>query len=114
MNRGDIWLVDLDPTVGAEMRKLRPAVIVGDESVGLLPLRVIVPITEWKPHFGLTAWMVRLDPTADNGLAKTSAADTFQIRSVAVQRFRRPLGMVSEAAMREITAALTVVLRLRS
>jgi len=48
MRRGEIWLINLDPTVGAEIRKTRPAVIVNDDAVGILPLKVIVPITDWK------------------------------------------------------------------
>jgi len=46
MNRGEIWSVNLDPTVGSEIRKTRPAIIVNDDGVGLLPLRVIVPLTD--------------------------------------------------------------------
>ena len=46
MRRGDVWLINLDPTVGAEIKKTRPAVIVNDDAVGILPLKVIVPITE--------------------------------------------------------------------
>jgi mRNA interferase MazF len=46
MHRGEVWLINLDPTVGAEIRKAKPAVIVNDDAVGLLPLKVIVPITE--------------------------------------------------------------------
>lgn len=41
MHRGEVWLINLDPTVGAEIRKVRPAVIVNDDAVGILPLRVI-------------------------------------------------------------------------
>ena len=48
MRRGKIWLINLDPTVGAEIRRTRPAVVVNDDAVGILPLRVIVPVTEWK------------------------------------------------------------------
>ena len=39
MNQGDIWLINLDPTIGAEIRKTRPAVIVNDNSLGKLPLK---------------------------------------------------------------------------
>jgi mRNA interferase MazF len=53
MHRGDVWLINLDPTVGAEIKKTRPAVIVNDDAVGILPLRVIVPITEWKDRYAL-------------------------------------------------------------
>lgn len=50
MKRGEIWQVNLDPTIGAEIQKLRPAIIVNDDSIGILPLRVIIPITDWKPQ----------------------------------------------------------------
>jgi mRNA interferase MazF len=83
MRRGEVWLINLDPTVGAEIKKTRPAVIVSDDAVGVLPLKVIVPITNWKERYAIAPWMVRLTPNADNGLTKSSAADTFQVRSVA-------------------------------
>jgi hypothetical protein len=38
MGRGEVWLINLDPTVGAEIKKTRPAVIVNDNAVGILPL----------------------------------------------------------------------------
>ncbi len=51
MNRGEIWLINLNPTVGAEIQKTRPAIIVNDDELGILPLCVIVPLTNWKDHF---------------------------------------------------------------
>jgi hypothetical protein len=44
MRRDEVWLLNLDPTVGAEIRKTRPVVIVNDDAVGVLPLSVVVPI----------------------------------------------------------------------
>lgn len=110
MQRGEVWLINLDPTVGAEIRKTRPAVIVNDDALGVLPLRVIVPITEWKDRYAVAPWMVRLEPDAENGLTKTSAADTFQVRSVARERFVRRIGRLSDAAMQEIAQAFALVL----
>ena len=46
MKRNEIWLVNLDPTIGAEIQKTRPAIIVNDDALGLLPLRITVPITD--------------------------------------------------------------------
>lgn len=43
--RGEIWLVDFDPTTGSEIGKRRPAVVVGIDGVGRLPLRIVVPVT---------------------------------------------------------------------
>jgi mRNA interferase MazF len=85
-------------------------VIVNDDAVGILPLKVIVPITEWNDRYSVAAWMVRLEPDAENGLDKVSAADTFQVRSVAQQRFVHRVGKLSQAAMQEVTKALAVVL----
>ena len=110
MLRGEVWLVNLDPTIGAEIQKTRPAVIVNDNAVGILPLKVIVPITEWRDRYAVATWMVRLEPAPENGLDKPSAADAFRIRSVAQQRLVRRLGRLSELTMEEITSALAAVL----
>lgn len=110
MRRGEVWLINLDPTVGAEIKKTRPTVIVNDDAIGILPLKVIVPITEWKDRYTVAPWMVQLEPNAENGLDKPSAADAFQVRSVAQERFVRRLGKLSDTAMQEITRALAVVL----
>jgi len=34
--------------MGAEIKKTRPAIIVNDNALGKLPLKIVVPITEWK------------------------------------------------------------------
>ena len=112
MNRGEIWFINLDPTIGAELKKTRPVVIVNDDAIGILPLRVIVPITEWKDRYAVAPWMVRLEPDAENHLDKPSVADALQVRSVAQERFVRRLGKLSGTAMQEITRALAVVLRI--
>ena len=43
ISKGDLWLVNLDPTVGDEIRKLRPAIVVSRDALGVLALRVVVP-----------------------------------------------------------------------
>jgi mRNA interferase MazF len=114
MRRGEVWLLNLDPTVGAEIRKTRPAVIVNDDAIGLLPLKVIVPITDWKGHYEIAPWMVKLDADSQNGLSKPSAADCFQVRSVAQERFVQRIGSLSEHHLRQIADALAVVLKIRA
>jgi mRNA interferase MazF len=91
MRRGEVWLVRLDPTVGAKIGKTRPGVIVSDDDIGILQLKVIVPITGWNDDFSDFEWMVRLEPSTENGLRKPSTADTFQVSSVSQQRFIRKL-----------------------
>ena len=106
--RGDIWLVDFDPPVGAEMAKVRPAVVINRDSVGRLPLRMVVPVTDWKPLYLTFAWFVHLKPDLSNGLAKDSGADTFQVKSVSLRRFIRRLGQVSDGQLNEIAMAVKI------
>ena len=110
MKRGEIWLVELDPTIDREINKTRPAVIVNDDEIGILPLKVIVPITDWKDVFVDRPWMVLIEPNPSNGLRKSSGVDTFQIRSLSERRLIRKLGHVDEVIMTKISIALATVL----
>ena len=58
-------------------------------------------------------WLVRLEPSAENGLEKVSAADAFQVRSVAQERFVKRVGRISDKSMHDIAKALEVVLSLK-
>jgi mRNA interferase MazF len=113
MLRGEIWLVNLDPTIDSEIRKTRPCVIVNDDAIGVLPLKVIVPITDWKETFKIRPWMVKIESNSENGLLKLSAADTFQIRAVAESRLGRRVGNVSDEDLVLIEKALAIVLKIR-
>ena len=93
MKQSEIWEINLNPTVGAEIKKKRPAVIINDDSIGVLPLRVIVPITQWKDNFSGAIWMIRIEPDSQNRLSKLSAIDTFQIRSISTARFIKKVGL---------------------
>lgn len=108
INRGEIWLVNLDPTIGQEIRKTRPAVVVSSDSIGKLPLRIIVPITDWKSPYANYPWMVYLEPDKQNGLVKKSGADTFQVRSVDQARLVKKLGALSAPTMEEIVAGIAI------
>ena len=109
MRRGEVWLINLDPTVGAEIRKTRPAVIVSDDAIGILPLRVVVPLTEWKERYAIAPWLVQVQPDGENNLDKPSAADAFQIRSVSQTRFVSRMGQVSTVDLETIVRAVQVV-----
>jgi len=110
MLKGEIWLINLDPTVGAEIQKTHPAMIVNEDAIGILPLRVIVPLTDWKERYAIAPWMVRIEPDATNGLSEPSAADAFQMRSVSQERFARRIGRISEAILQEVLKAIQVVI----
>lgn len=109
MKQGEIWPINLDPAIGAEIKKTRPAVIVNHNSLGKLPLRIIVPLTEWKDRFS-TAPIVKIESDTTNGIAKTSSLDCFQVRSVSENRFIKKLGDISPAVSDQIKTALARVL----
>ena len=108
----EVWFLNLAPNVGAEIKKKRPAVIVSDDDLGILPLKIIVPITDWKDYYSKAIWMTKIVPANLNGLTKPSAADAFQIRSVSHQRFLRRLGRLSNSEVEDVMASLTLLLKI--
>jgi mRNA interferase MazF len=110
MKQGEIWLISLDPTIGAEIKKTRPAIVVNDNSLGKLPLKIIVPLTDWKPAYELAPWMVKILPDHLNRLSKTSSADCFQIRSISESRVIKKVGQVGSSSLQELQEALAKVL----
>lgn len=114
MKQGEIWLINLDPTVGAEIKKTRPVIIVSDDLLGKLPLKIIVPVTDWNDRYEIAPWMIKLDPNQKNGLTKESSADCFQIRSVSQERFIKKIGTISRTIMDEIKIGLSRVLSIEN
>jgi len=110
MKQNEIWLINLDPATGAEIKKTRPAIIVNDNSFGKLPLKIIVPLTDWKDRYKIAPWMVKIEPNSKNKLTKVSAADCFQVRSLSQKRFVKKIGMVSQTKMDKIRKGLSKVL----
>ena len=77
MKHGEVWRVDFSPKIGQEIDKVRPAIIVNHDSVGVLQLKVVVPITD--PSRSVREWHIPMKPTSTNGLSKLSVADCFQV-----------------------------------
>lgn len=107
MKHGEVWQVDFAPAVGQEIRKQRPAVIVNHDSVGVLNLKIVVPITD-VPR--AAAWHVPLAPSPANGLTKHCHADCFQIKSISHDRFIQKLGELSAAEIDQVKLGLALVL----
>jgi mRNA interferase MazF len=103
---GEIWIAKLDTTVGAEIAKTRPVVIISLPGTGHLPLRLAVPITDWKPYYERYGWFTKLEPSASNGLSKMSGADAFQCKSLSVERFTRKLGSLPKDELKRIVLGI--------
>lgn len=115
MRRGEIRLVDLDPVVGAEASKRRPAVLVSNDGANATAARLgrgvvtVVPITSNVTK--VFPFQVLLDPV-ETGLRLPSKAQAEQVRSVAVQRIGSAVGRVPADRMRDLEAALSLHLGL--
>lgn len=110
MKQGEIWLINLEPTIGAEIKKTRPTIIINNDTLGRLPLKIIVPITGWKNRYTVAPWMVKINPDSQNKLAKVSAADCFQVRSISDKRFIKIIGLVDSSTLEQIRDGLIIVL----
>lgn len=112
MNRGDVWLIDLNPTKGKELRDPHPAVIINNDNIRELDLRIIVPITTWKNHFRDKSFLVKINANSRNGLNHGSAANVLQLRSVSTERFINYKGSLTDNQIEKIEDAIFIVLKL--
>src|SRR5437660_9033007 len=103
--RGEVWRIRFDPAEGDEIKKVRTAVVISENAIGRLKLKIVVPITEWKSRYASYPWFVHLSPTATNGLTKDSGADAFQVKSVSQTRFLDRLGELTPAQLDDIDAS---------
>lgn len=108
--REEIWLLNFDPTLGSEIQKIRPAVVISSDSIGKLPIKLVAPITDWKPYFSNNIWLIKIEPNTTNNLNKASAIDALQLRGVDLQRFIRKIGIISDIEMSEISIAIISII----
>lgn len=115
MRRGEIRVVDLDPTRGAEATKRRPAVIVSNDGANMTATRLgrgvvtVVPVTSNVTR--IYPFQVLLEAT-ETGLDHDSKAQAEQVRSIAVERLGRRVGVVPPRLMSKLDEALRLHLAL--
>ena len=107
--RGEVWDVDLDPTIGTEIQKTRPAVVVNINSIKHLKIRLVVPIRSWKKEFPSKIWLINIKPDRSNGLNWESAVDIMQIKGVDLERFVEKRGQLTATQMEEICEAIAAI-----
>lgn len=108
--KGEIWWVNFDPKIGSEIGKKRPAVVISSNSIGKLPLRIVVPITSWQEKFGNSPWLIKIPKNKNNDLKNDSAADAFQIKSISNDRFINKIGSITEKQIKEIKLGINICL----
>ena len=110
--RGEIYLTALDPALGHEIQKTRPALVVqNDVSNQLSQVTIVVPITS-TVRFPLNPVHVLLAADRSTGLSVTSVAVFNQIRAVDRTRLIKRLGAVDEETLARIDEAIKISLGL--
>jgi mRNA interferase MazF len=115
MRRGEIWQVNLDPAMGSEANKQRPAVIVSNDRANATATRLgrgvvtVVPVTSNVAK--VYPFQVFLS-AATSGLLVDSKAQGEQVRSVSTERLSKRLGRVSSVELTHLNDALRLHLDL--
>jgi mRNA interferase MazF len=110
--RGEVYLVSFDPTVGHEIRKIRPALVIqNDIGNRFSPLTIVAAITS-KVSTVLYPVEVVVQPTKGNGLVALSAIRLDQIRTVDKQRLIKRLGVVGPSIIQSVDEAIQISLGL--
>jgi len=104
--RGYVYLVDLNPTFGVEIQKIRPCVIVqNDVGNQYSPMTSVAPITSRKPIGHPTEVIVK---APEGGLKKDSVIIVQQIRAIDKRRMIKRLGNLKLETMRKVDQAIVV------
>ncbi|HIH11712.1 TPA: type II toxin-antitoxin system PemK/MazF family toxin [Candidatus Woesearchaeota archaeon] len=109
--RGDIWIVNLDPTVGHEIKKSRPAVIIqNDIGNKYSPITIVAPITSQNTE---KIYPIEVLLTKENsGVEKRSKVLLNQIRSIDKERLVKQTGKVDSETKEKIDQAIKISLGL--
>lgn len=109
-SRGDIWLVDLNPTRGHEQAGKRPCLVVSVDlfNQGASGLAVVLPITSTDKGI---PFHVEVNPP-EGGLTQTSFIKCEDVRSISVERLDQKWGVVSATTMNIIEERLRILLGL--
>jgi len=113
IRQSEIWLVNLDPTIGTEISKTRPCLVIGDDTIGKLKSKTVLPITGWSDMYRQVPWMVKCDPDEGNHLTKVSAFDAFQIRNLSTKRFIRRIGIIDNTLLFKVHSIVAKTLNIR-
>jgi len=114
IKRGMIIDFNLDPTLGSETGKIRPCIVVTNDSYNArVPVIQVVPITSWTDKKARIKTNVEILPSSLNQLRKRSIADCLQARPIDYRsRFVNVRGQLEEELITQINLSLKIVFAL--
>jgi mRNA interferase MazF len=106
MRRGEVWWVDFNPSIGGEMQKTRPAIIISNDASNKTLNRVqVIPITSNTTKCYPCEAYIEIDGKAGKAMAD-------QIATVSKVRLKNKIGFVSSKNMLNIERAVKIQLEL--
>jgi len=107
MKRYELYSVDLDPTVGVEMKKTRPCLIVSPDEMNKNVQSVIVaPLTS---HFRNIPSRIKIEANNINGLSETSYVALDQIKTIDKNRCKKRIGIISDIDAMKVSNILVEI-----
>jgi mRNA interferase MazF len=108
--RGEIWMIDLDPTRGHEQAGKRPALVVSDDVFNGGPAGLVIALPLTSQAKGIRTHVAVQPP--EGGLRKPSYIKCEDVRSVTIERLGKRLGAVSPATMDAVVMRLRILMDL--
>lgn len=110
INRGDIWLINFNPTIGREQSGIRPGLIISVDEFNNSKAEKVIAIPLSSKYKGIPL-NIEIEPP-DGGLSKLSYVKTEDIRSISVNRLIEKWGEISLIKMKEVEQKTKLLLGL--
>ncbi len=106
--QGEVWWVALDPVVGSEIAKTRPALVVSVDEINRAQARlcIVTPITTTPRESA-----VRIELPREAGGTRVGYVEPYQIRTVSHDRLNARIGAASEAVRRDVAHRIELFTR---
>ena len=107
LRRGDVYLVNFDPTIGAEIKKTWPALVIQNDIANRhSPITIVAAVTsKFDERLYPTEVLIRLP---EGGVSEDSVVLLNQIRSIDKARLIKRLGALKPTTMQKVDQALQI------
>ncbi len=110
IKRGEIYLLDWNPARGSEQARQRPALIIQNDVANGVPSYPVTIVCAISSKLKGYPSMIRVEPTATNGLTQVSEINSAQIMTVQKDRLLTQLGFLSFDEMKQVEEKLAYML----